>query len=162
MRPTSPNPSEPPPAPPDNVLRRMQLDWAPERAATVGVAAGATFAVLWTGLILLDRLGRIGFTFQAGHNMAVGALAAVLAGLTMLRPRAAAAGYAAWTAAYALLLPVLLANLDAAVGVPEAIAYGLVLVQVSAVWALVAALLFVFKAWLLRWVEKRLALQAAS
>lgn len=146
--------------PADNVLRRMQLDWTPERAATVGLALGALAAALWAALILLDRYGHLDFTLQAGHNVAVGGLAATLAGLTLRNPRTAAAGYAAWTGAYALLLPVLLSGIDPRVGAAEGIAYGAVLVQIAAIWGFVTLLLFLFKSWMLRWAEKRLAFQA--
>lgn len=160
MSPTNPTkPETDGPDPPDTILGRMQLAWTPERAATAGLTAGAASAGLWAALILLDRYGRLDFTFQAGHNLAVGALAATLAALTIQNPRAAAAGYAAWTGAYAFLLPVMLSGLDPRVGAAEALAYGAVLVQVAAVWAVVALLLFLFKSWLLRWAQRRLAAQ---
>lgn len=142
---------------PDTILDRMQVGWSAERTATIGVAAGAVASALWAAMILLDRYGHLDFTFQTGHHMTVGALAATLAGLTVERRRAAAAGYAAWMGAYAFLLPVLLAAIEPLVGAAEAVAYGAVLVQVGAVWAVVALLLFLFKSWLQRWTQKRLA-----
>jgi hypothetical protein len=127
----------------------MRMPWAPGTVARVYLVVGVLVAMV---AALLVRMRGADLTFDYRQSMIICAAGGLTASVTLADWKALAAGYVSYVLAYVVVFPLLLAATRTESTIELALFAQVQIAQVAAVWAGAAAVIFILKLLLLRWV----------